>query len=269
MTVARETRRLNTITVLGAAALAAFAAACQDSSVDPARLGALESRLSQAEAKIDTLEDEQQIKNLTRAYGYYLDKGLWSHVVDLFAAEAVVEIQQRGVYVGRAGVRNLFEGVLGNGVGAADGLRDGRVFNHMILQGVVHTDGDRARGRWRAFIQVGVLDAAAIWAEGVYENDYVKEDGVWKFGSLSWWPTYYTDFDEGWAEQSVSCDRPTNLSETYPPNRPPSNDYQPYPNFYVPPFHFSNPVSGRPVEPTPIGEGGLSISPCNADPGTE
>ena len=35
------------------------------------------------------------------------------------------------------------------------------------------------------------------------------------------------------------------MSDEHPPDRPPSVDYEPYPTPYVPPFHYSNPVTGR------------------------
>jgi hypothetical protein len=32
-----------------------------------------------------------------------------------------------------------------------------------------------------------------------------------------------------------------------PPDRPPTYTYRPFPHFFLPPYHYFNPVTGRPV----------------------
>ena len=51
------------------------------------------------------------------------------------------------------------------------------------MQGVVHVspDGRSARGRWRTLIMGGMHGQDGTWTEGPFENEYVKENGVWKF----------------------------------------------------------------------------------------
>ena len=79
-------------------------------------------------------------------------------------------------------------------------LKYGTLFNHMQLQPVIDIapDGKTAKGRWRAFEQFGALHRSAQWAEGTYENEYVKEDGVWKISKLHYYMTYYVDYYKGW-----------------------------------------------------------------------
>ena len=136
-----------------------------------ARIAELEATVRALIERVQTQEDIEAIYRLTRAYGYYVDKAQWSDVAALWAEkDSSVEIAARGVYLGRAGAERLFKASMGGG---RDGLREGQLFNHMLLQGVVNVDpgGRTAKGRWRAWIQVGTapMDGTpgnATWSEG-------------------------------------------------------------------------------------------------------
>jgi hypothetical protein len=207
-----------------------------------ARIEALEAKLKAQEARLRSLEDIEKINKLTRAYGYYVDKNLWDHVVDMFADDCSVEIAQRGVYLGKKGADRLFRMVMGGG---KIGLAEGRLFNHFQLQGIVDIDagGRTAKGRWRAFVQISQFGKMAIWSEGIYENDYVKEAGIWKFKKMKFWATYYTPYEDGWAKNNLPNNGP---SKEFPPDLPPTDNADVFPRLnVVPPFHYKNPVSGR------------------------
>jgi hypothetical protein len=203
-----------------------------------ARLAALETELTALEREIELLEDTKAIKRLQRAYGYCADKKLSDEISALFAADATAEIGGLGVFVGRERIGALYDFLLDGG------LQEGELFNHMILQGVVHVapDGRTAKGRWRALIQLGAHGESATWSEGPYENEYVKEDGVWKFSKLHWYATLTAPYDPGWHRAQIPLDGP---SEELPPDRPPSEVYESYPSAYLPRYHYDNPVSGR------------------------
>jgi len=203
--------------------------------------GAAERQLAALEASVQRMEDRAAIENLTRAYGYYVDKQLWDEVTDLFSDKARVEIAGRGVYRNKAGVRRLFLDSMGGG---KIGLSPGGLFNHMILQGVVNVapDGRTAKGRWRAFVQIGQHDMFGIWSEGTYENEYVKEGGVWKISDMHFYATFYAPYEQGWAKGARPNNGPTMNA---PPDAPQSVEYDVYPGHYVPPFHYKNPVTGR------------------------
>ena len=228
-------RKISSLALLlaGSMALVGFGA--------PAHAQSRDTRVAALERRLERLEDQAQIEKLTRAYGYYIDKKVWQEVVPLFSNDAVVEISGRGVYKGSKGVETLFRKVIGRG---KDGLADGELSNHMVLQGItdVAPDGKTATGRWRAFIQIGMWQQAALWAEGTYDITYVKENGVWKFQTMKWFGTYFTPYDKGWHQQAFGNNRP---SADFPPDAPPSVKYDAYPGHYVPPFPYPNPVTGR------------------------
>jgi hypothetical protein len=207
-----------------------------------ARIEALEKQVTEQSARLQNLDDIEKINKLTRAYGYYVDKNLWDQVVDLFAEDSSVEIAARGVYLGKSGADRLFRGAFGGG---KIGLPPGRLFNHFQLQGIVDVDpgGQTAKGRWRVFAQIATVGRTAVWSEGIYEDVYVKEDGVWKFKKMKFWPTYYTPYDEGWAKKNLPNNGP---SKDYPPDQAPTDNAGVFPDLnMIPPFHYKNPVTGK------------------------
>ncbi len=205
------------------------------------RLAALETELSGLEHRAQLLEDTKAIKRLQRAYGYYVDKKLGDQIAALFAdaPDTTAELGGSGVYVGKTRIAEFYERVMGG-----NGLKPGQLFNHMILQGVVHVadDGMTAKGRWRALIELGEHGKSATWVEGPYENEYVKENGTWKFHKVHWYQTVAAPYDPGWHKAPLPLDPP--LAD-FPPDRPPTEVYRSYPSAYQPPYHYKNPVSGR------------------------
>jgi hypothetical protein len=229
------------VAALCAVLLAGAASEAQEQNQELARLAALETELATLEREIGLVEDTKAIKRLQRAYGYYVDKKLSREIGALFADDpaTTAELGGSGVYVGRARIAEYYDRIIGG-----EGLEPGELFNHIILQGVVHVapDGQTAKGRWRALIQIGQHGESAVWAEGPYENEYVKENGVWKFRKVHWYQTFSAPYSPGWHKAPQPLDPP--LAD-FPPDRPSSATYGSYPAVFQPPYHYANPVSGR------------------------
>jgi hypothetical protein len=233
--------------LLGLAAGASLAVcACggeapQAAGADAAAIDSLWEELDGIEHRRQLVDDSNDIKRLQRAYGYYLDHKLWDQLADLFTANATIEIGLDGSYHGRDRIREYFY-VLGDG---RHGLAPGELNEHMQLMPVVSVapDGMSARGRWRDIIMAGELGEYAVWGEGPFENEYVKEDGVWKISKLHWFQTMLVAFDGGW-DQNEDFNGAKWVSDRLPPDEPTSFAYDPWPATFLPPFHFPNPVEG-------------------------
>ena len=190
---------------------------------------ALLARIETLERRAQAAEDYRELVNLQGAYGYYVDKGLWDRAAELFAEEGTLEIAGRGVYVGRERVREYLRRLPAYGYGI--------VYNHMQLQPVLHIDSEAgtAQGRWRTLMMVGSLGKEGRWGEATYENAYVREDGRWRIASLHGIINFYTEYDEGWHRGGVPLLRSTDGLQ---PDRPPSLDYEAYPEPVIAPFHY-------------------------------
>lgn len=195
----------------------------------------LAERLAAVERRAQAAEDRLAIADLQRAYGYYVDKSQWEHVADLFARDAVIEINGRGRFIGHERIREYMRHF--------GSPRHGLLMNHMQLQPIVHVsdDGMHGKARVRALMMVGQMGDHAMWGEAIYQNEYIREDGVWKIARLKAYQVFYTPFDKGWAVEASPL-----LSEfgDFPPDEP-IEPYPVYPDYFCPPFHYRNPVSGR------------------------
>ena len=194
---------------------------------------ALLERIEMLERRAQAAEDYRDLVNLQGAYGYYVDKGLWDQAADLFATDGTLEIAGRGIYVGRERVRAYLRHLPPYG--------HGTLYNHMQLQPVLHIDSDAgtAKGRWRTLMMVGFLGKEGRWGEATYENEYVREehDGSWRWriAKLHGVINFYCEYDEGWHRGGVQLLRSI---EGLAPDRPPSIDYEAYPEPVIAPFHY-------------------------------
>jgi hypothetical protein len=236
---------LATAAALALGACSKQAAAPQESAHASARA----TQIAALEARADRVKDANDIKRLQRAYGFYLDKAEWDQIADLFAPDGSVEYANEGVYTGQARIREYLKR-LGGG---HSGLVEGELNNHMILQPVVNVapDGLTAKARWRALIQEGHYKKDAQWGEGTYENEYVKEAGVWKIRKLHWYVSFLAPYEGGWAKVKPLDAFVGGVVKDFPPDKPPTVDYKPYPAAFVPPYHYENPVAGEPASAAP------------------
>jgi len=232
---------------LVAAGAVAFAAFSFGAPVRAADAPGLQGEIARLSAEVDQLEGARAVRKLQRAYGYYVDRGLWDEAADLFADDGTVEIGMDGVYVGKARIKDYLKR-LGGG---QDGLKYGQLYEHAQLQPEVDiaTDGLTAKGRWRELQMTGHFGKDAFWGDGIEENTYVKDGGVWKIKALHVYINFIAPHLGGWPRlQPAARDWRTDVAKAFPSDRPPSDSYRPFPDVNIPPFHYRNPVTGKVFE---------------------
>lgn len=212
------------------------------------RLEQLKARAARLKAEAQRREDYQAIIRLQRAYGFYIDKGYWREASNLFAEDATFEQGVDGVYVGRERIHQLIVKLTGGNPGP--GLPFGQLNERFQLQPVITIadDGLSAKGRWHELSMLGQYGEHAEWGEGVYENTYRKEDGVWKIASLHYFPNFVAPYEGGWASlKPVEGDWRSPELADFPPDAPPTVTYKPFPDQFIPPFHYPHPVTGKEI----------------------
>lgn len=223
---------------------------------DLAGIAELQAQLASLEARKQRIEDSNAIKRLQRAFGFYMSEGQWQQVADLFAASATLEFGRDGVYRGQQRILAWLQAW----GGTDNGLREGQLNEFFQLMPVVTLaeDGTTAKARWRGIMLLGQLGEQALWGEGPYENEYVKEAGVWKLARLRWFQTIVVPYEGGWARHA-DFNKGIWVSATLPADAPPTAPYGSWPETFLPPFSFTNPVgrySPEPVQEVPASAGG-------------
>jgi hypothetical protein len=204
----------------------------------------IQARLAAYRERVSRLEDQDGVESLQATFGFYFDKGLWNDAADLFTRNGSLEYGQSGIYVGQDHIRRallLF---------GPQGLGQGYLNNHMMLQAIitVASDGKTAAGRWQGPVQLSEPGQNGIWGVGVYENEYVKDGGIWRISKFHFYPAAFTDYDKGWARSLLPMKGPSAL---YPPDKAPTVVYRSLPGNYIPPFSYRHPVTGQPLTDLP------------------
>jgi SnoaL-like protein len=215
----------------------------------PQTLSTLAKRMTDLATRAQRMSDEIEVTNLQHAYGYYVDRKMWDDVADLFANDGTMEIGLQGVYVGQKSIRRGL-----NAVGPAK-LAEGEINDHIHLQTIVSVmpDGRTAYARGTDLGMIGTTGGRALWTQSIYENEFVKQGGVWKFKAMHVYPRFIVDAEQGWAKDAQPAPGP---SREFPPDRPPTESYEIYPRFHIAPLHFNHPVTGRPPQYPENGVGG-------------
>jgi hypothetical protein len=201
-------------------------------------IGKLESLADAKELALGRAESVRAIENLQAMYGYYIDKGQWKQAATLFSKDGSWEFGQSGVYIGNAHIEKALS------LTGPPGLESGQLNNYVMVQPIIHVSADNrtAKARWRSDVQLARLGKGE-WGGGVYENEYVNDNGTWKFSLLHYYVTFWGDYDAGWAGKAYPMDPP---SKEFPPDKPPTVVYQSFPKLQVVPYHYNNPGTGKP-----------------------
>jgi len=209
-----------------------------------ARIEALERQVRTQEKQLTVLQDIEAIKKLQKAYGYYVEHMMYQEIVDCFSDSPDVILDWlEGKYPGKEGVRKYFEFMK---AAPPD-------FMHQVMQiaGIVdiEPDGKKASGRWYAFGGIFIPREGNVrrsFVSGIYENGYVKENGIWKILSIKWVIPYAVRIAEEWA-MPEDVNRPYLAGQFRGPKPDIDIDRndQRYVSGYIFPFHYNHPVTGK------------------------
>lgn len=218
--------------------------------------GSIDDLLFAAERDLDIVVAQDAAENISSAYGYYIDEFLWDNTADLFSVNGSKELAGVGNFIGRERVRESMVGRYGRG-----GRRAATMTLHQKAQPVVTVaaDGRSARIRNKLLQFNSSRDGDGSYIIGIYENNAVRERGVWKISRMDLDYTWNAGYSTGWArvaERRAPAATATAPAAVAAPARPASPALTPdaplrgapaapYPDLATMAFHYRNPVSGR------------------------
>ena len=155
--------------------------------------------LKELEARIRVLEDIEAIKKLRATYCYLCDAGLSNprnrdELISHFTKDAKVDygLGPESRWAGPQGLVDFFGSVVPGWVSFC---------MHMVHNPIVEVKGDRATGKWYYEAPVTeIATGAATWMAGTYVEEYVRENGEWKFATMKAIWKYISPYDKGWAK---------------------------------------------------------------------
>ena len=173
---------------------------------------------------VQRAEDIRAVKKLQISYAQYSQFGLWSQMASLFSEDAEL-IHGGDDLKGRATIEKYFQTRWGDG---REGLPPGGL--HTLLEDTpvlnLAADGETAKGRWHEFLMTGQLGGSARWEQGISEDDYVKEKGVWKISRINYYLETAGPYETGWVNAG--------------------------PDVKLLPFHYTSAEAGTPIPAIPV-----------------
>src|SRR5690348_13581862 len=174
-------------------ALAAMHTVVAGDTTPAASAAARVHRLAQ---NVERAESVRAVKRLQETYAQYSQFGLWSEMAALFADSGTLSYGH-DTEQGRQAIQNYFLTKFGEGT---HGLKPGGLHTQLVMRPLVNVsaDGQTAKGRWWEFTMKGQHGVKAEWAGGIYENDYVRDRGVWKIARMRYNPIFAGPYSTGW-----------------------------------------------------------------------
>jgi len=146
------------------------------------------------EKRLGLLENIEAIKRLRYTYCYLCDEYKMDELLQLFAKDAQADFHEFGQYVGNAEVARFYKDIVPKAM---------TFFVHMVSNPMIDIiDDQHANGKWYADVPA-VLDGEARWMCGRYEEEYIKENGQWKFKVMKFFWFYETPYDKGWVKEKI------------------------------------------------------------------
>lgn len=141
--------------------------------------------------RIQRLEDIEALKRLKSRYAEICDTGYDPDLLaPLFTEDAVWDGGVLGRAEGRDAIRRFFA--------AASKVMIFAI--HHVTNASIEVEGDLATGRWHLWQPtVHATGEQALWIAGRYQDEYRREDGVWRFAKVTIRPNMISPYEVGWS----------------------------------------------------------------------
>ncbi|KAL1857653.1 hypothetical protein VTK73DRAFT_7982 [Phialemonium thermophilum] len=164
--------------------------------------------------RINQLNEEDEVRNLQHAYGYYVDRRMWTDIVDLFMSDGSVNLDGT-LHSGPEGIRSALETM------GPEGLTTGILNDHPIFETIVQVSPNGLGATTRG-LELGMIGDAnsktAQWEFNIFRNRFVREQGSgsWKIQEVNITRIVSANYSTGWGGGDRATS-PTRNSTRVPP----------------------------------------------------
>ncbi len=165
---------------------------------DQGQKGDPKKRAADLAHRASLLKAEQDVENLQRIYGYYIDRAMW------IRPPTCSPTTRHSSRVSRACTSASSASALTSARWARTASsKAGSTITSSCSQSSTLPPTARPRAcAVASSAMTGKIGEKGYWSEGIYENTFVNDNGVWKFASLHFYPTFITDYDKGWGQDA-------------------------------------------------------------------
>ena len=150
----------------------------------------MEERIKKLEAKVQELTDREDIRALRYRYHECINEGKLAEIPDLFTDDGDLDFGYLGKARGRADLTKFFAGV-------SQLLSFVKQFVH---NHVVEVQGNRGTGF--SYLEAKTISKGEAYLVAArYNDEYVKQNGQWKFKKMHLTPYFTVPLKEGWAQE--------------------------------------------------------------------
>ncbi len=133
----------------------------------------IETRLAAMEKTVQRLSDIEEIRQLRHRYHQCINEGEFAAIPDLFVEDGWLDFSYIGKAAGRATLTKFF----------AEAPKVLPFIRQFIHNHIIDVDGDRASAV--SYMEArSINDGEAYNIAGRYDDDCVRQDGVWKYQSM-------------------------------------------------------------------------------------
>lgn len=150
----------------------------------------LETRVKALESAVQNLSDQEAVRTLRKRYHEYINEGRYAEIPALFIDNGTLDFGYLGKANGRAELVQFFTGV-------SQLLSFVKQFIH---NHVVQVQGDTGTGL--SYLEAKTVSKGESYLVAArYDDEYVKQNGQWKFKSMKLTPYFTVPLREGWAQE--------------------------------------------------------------------
>ena len=163
----------------------------------------LEARVKELEAKVQELNDREAIRDLRYRYHEYVNEGKFADIARLFTEDGVLDFGHLGKAKGKAELNAFFGNLPADRSPQTGGPATPRGISFVkqfIHNHIIQVQGDRGTGF--AYLEAKpIYKGESFLVAARYDDEYVKQNGQWKFTKMSLTPYFMVPLREGWAQE--------------------------------------------------------------------
>ena len=164
----------------------------------------LEARLSALESKVQELVDVEAIRDLRFRYHEYINEAKFGEIASLFTEDGDLLFGHLGNAHGREEINRFFGGLSPKSDDASKNRppRLSRV-RQFIHNHVVEIHGEGAASGFSYLEAKPVYKGESYVVAARYDDEYVRQNGQWKFKKMALTPYFMVPLKEGWAQDDL------------------------------------------------------------------